>query len=260
MDLAELFNDLRGYNGQSVTLRIDELTLTATIINVAQLGSDQHPQIEVNVQFDGLGIEDYRSMQRMIGKTVDVQIGALQGRLAFDAVSPVATEPDAFQDDADKPMRLTFAEPATTIDDDVADTMVDHGDATDLVAGLRAAGYAGLADEIDDVRVQVERPGYRAMQAALHVLRSKGRVGLAERLARTASRLYGEARPIPDLSELIRKALAGTELDGCDLTAALAAFHAALQTQAGPNSLPERTIGPHTQALDPGVPFPQRNP
>ena len=258
MDLTEFFSDLRGYSGQAVTIRLDELTVTATVINVAQSGSDQHPQVDLNVQFDGLGIEDYRGMQRQLGKTVDVQVGALRGRLTLDAVSTVSTEPTAFQDDAEKPMKLTFSEPTTAIDDDVAETLVDHGDG--LVASLRQAGYAGLADEIDDIRVQVGRPGYQAMRTAVAVLRRNGRDGLADRLTRTATRLYGAARPMPDLSDVIRRALAGTELDGCDITAALDAFHAALSVQAGPNSLPDRTVGPHTQVQDPGVPFPQRNP
>lgn len=273
MDLDGLFNDLRAYNGQAVTLRLDVLTLECTFVNVQQGGSEGHDQLELNLQFDNLTEGDYHEMQRHLGQSVDFQLGALTGRVQLDACSTLPAGPE-FTDEALHPFTLTISTPAE--DTDVAHSSRDDAAPEEeptpitigsLVDDLTQAGFHDLADQLTDIDTHVRRPGRTALTAAVSRLRVLHRYAMAERLESIGQDLYGSLRALPDLRPTLRQALRGTVLEACGeerLQAALDAFQEALEDDEevdamGPGAPAMSVRAPMTMLVKNKMPFPSKD-
>lgn len=273
MDLDGLFNDLRAYNGQSVTLRLDVLTLECTFVNVQQGGSEGHDQLELNLQFDNLTEGDYHEMQRHLGQSVDFQMGALTGKVQLDAMSTLPTGPE-FTDDALHPFTMTISTPAETTE--VAHSSRDEATPEQhespitlgsLVDDLNTAGFHALADQLTDIDTHVRCPGRTSLTAAVSRLRVLHRYAMAERLETIGQELYGELRALPDLRPTMRQALRGTTLESCGeerLQAALDAFQEALGDEEevdamGPGAHAMSVRAPLTMLIKNKTPFPSKD-
>lgn len=277
MDLDGLFNDLRAYNGQAVTLRLDVLTLACTFVNVQQGGSEEHDQLEMNLQFDNLAEGDYHEMQRHLGQTVDFQLGALTGKVQLDAVSTLPSGPE-FQDEAQHPFTLTISTPpdVTEVAESGREEEMPQAPESPVTVGsliqdLRAAGFDHLADHLTDVDVRVRRPGRANLTAAVTKLRVLHKYAIAERLETIGQELYGSLKALPDLRPTMRRALQGTVLEACGedrLRKALDAFQEALEgtddeedevDAMGPGASAMSVRAPMTMLVKPKTPFPSKD-
>lgn len=256
MTLDEFFNALKGFNGQAVTIRLDTVTLPCTFINAAKMGSADKQQVEVNVQIDDLQESQYMDLRKLLTQPVSFRIGNLDARVTLDAVSNLNTNPDQFQDDAAKPFTLTFSSGAQAPEDQAT----EHKEVGALTAELRAHGFEVFADRLERIHVETHQPGQQRMFHTIRALRTAGRHGLAEQLTGIAQEIYGSAPSKRDFRDLLRATLATQDLRGCNLDAALDAFHEALYKEGGPLSIPERTRGVLTIDETEGTPSPQRNP
>ena len=277
MDLDGLYNDLRAYNGQAVTLRLDVLTLACTFVNVQQGGSEEHDQLELNLQFDNLAEGDYHEMQRHLGQTVDFQLGALTGKVQLDAISTLPSGPE-FKDEAQHPFTLTISTPPDVTEvaesgreeemPEVPESPVTVGS---LIQDLRTAGFDNLADQLTDVDVRVRRPGRANLTAAVTKLRVLHKYAIAERLETIGQELYGSLKALPDLRPTMRRALQGTVLEACGedrLRKALDAFQEALEGKdededevdaMGPGASAMSVRAPMTMLVKNKTPFPSKD-
>lgn len=271
MDLDGLYNDLRAYNGQAVTLRLDVLTLECTFVNVKQGGSEGHDQLELNLQFDNLTDGDYREMQRHLGQAVDFRLGALTGRIQLDACSTLPSGPQ-FADESQHPFTLTISTPAETTE--VAESAKEPempespARVEALLQDLRTAGFHSLADQVQDIDTRVRRPGRVQLTAAVSRLRVLHHYAMAERLETIGQELYGALRALPDLRPTMRQALRGTTLEACGearLRAALDAFQEALEDDEeevdamGPGAPAMSVRAPMTMLIPNKTPFPSKD-